>query len=90
MFNLACEDGIRHIRWHDWRRSAAAGRGTHLRFNGIGFTPQPATITLSQVRSHRGNRYFSHLVIRWTTRNGQHHKEVLNWRHIKGVGWIWA
>jgi hypothetical protein len=89
MFNLACEDGIRHIRWHDWRRLSASGHGTHLQFNGTGFTGQAATISLSAVRSHNGRHYFSHLVIRWTTRNGQHHHEALNWKRVNRA-WIWA
>lgn len=90
-FNLACEDGVKQIKWQDWRRSSATGHGLHLRFTGFGFIPQKATITLSAVRTHRGHRYFSHMVIRWKTKNGKHHKEVLNWRRdTGGAGWIWV
>jgi len=89
MFDLACEDGIRNIHWRYWRRSAAFGHGVHLQFNGIGFTGQPAIISLSRVRTHHGRRYFSHLVMRWTTRNGQHHQEVFNWRHADRT-WLWG
>jgi len=38
---------VRLIRWHDWRRLSASGHGTHLQFNGTGFTGQAATISLS-------------------------------------------
>jgi hypothetical protein len=88
-FSLPCEDGIRHLTWQTWGRSTATGRGQHLQFNGTGFTPQPATITLSKVRVHDGHRYFSHMVIRSTTMNGHHHTETLNWRHDNHVGWLW-
>jgi hypothetical protein len=87
-FGLAGEDGIRRIRWRDWRRYSASGHGLHLLFTGTGFKDQKATIDLSRVRSHKGQRYFSHLVMRWTT-NGRHHTETLNWRYDKGVGWLW-
>jgi hypothetical protein len=60
-----------------------------LIFNGFGFTPHRGTISLSDVRSHRGHRYFSHLVMKWATRNGRHHEEVLNWRR-DGQFWIWV
>jgi hypothetical protein len=88
-FSLPCEDGIKHIKWQHWSRSAATGSGQHLQFNGTGFTPQSATIALSQVRVHDGHRYFSHMVIRSKTMNGHHHTEVLNWGHDKGIGWLW-
>lgn len=88
-FSLPCEDGIRHVKWQRWGRSTATGHGQHLQFNGFGFTPQPATITLSKVRVHDGHKYFSHMVIRSKTKNGHHHTEVLNWGHDKGVGWLW-
>lgn len=90
LFNLACEDGIRSIRWTYWRQASAAGRGKHLMFNGLGFTPQPATITLSRVRVHDGRKYFAHLVINWTTRSGRHHREVYNWKHLMNLGWYWV
>ncbi len=88
-FSLPCEDGIKHLTWQHWSRSMATGRGQHLQFNGTGFTPQSATITLSKVRTHDGHRYFSHMVIRSKTKNGHHHTETLNWGHDKGVGWLW-
>jgi hypothetical protein len=88
-FGLAGEDGIKSIRWHDWRRSSASGHGLHLLFTGTGFKDQSATIVLSGVRTHKGHRYFSHLVMRWTTKNNKHHTETLNWRYDKGVGWLW-
>jgi hypothetical protein len=88
LFDLACEDGIRSIRWTDWRRTSAAGRGKHLMFNGFGFTPQPATIALSRVRIHDGHRYFAHLVIKWTTKRGKHQQEIFNWKHTN-LGWYW-
>lgn len=88
-FGLAGEDGIKRIRWHDWRRSSAFGHGLHLLFTGTGVRNQKATIALSRVRTHNGQRYFSHLVMRWTTKNGKHHTETLNWRHDQGVGWLW-
>ena len=50
---------------------------------------QKATIDLSRVRTHKGQHYFSHLVMRWTTKNGKHHTETLNWGYDKGVGWLW-
>jgi len=87
-FSLACENGIRHIRWRDWRKTSASGHGTILIFNGFGFTPHPGTIYLSAARTHSGHRYFSHLVMKWTTRNGTHHKETLNWKH-NGTFWLW-
>lgn len=86
-FSLACENGIRHIHWQDWGTSSASGHGTVLIFNGVGFTPYPCTITLSTVRTHRGHRYFAHLVMKWTA-NGTNHKEVLNWKR-DGKFWIW-
>lgn len=88
MFDLACEDGIKKIRWSSWRASSAFGHGVHLQFNGFGFIGQPATISLSEVRTHNGQRYFSHLVMRWTTRTGRHMHEVFNWRHIIR-SWAW-
>jgi hypothetical protein len=54
----------------------------------VGFTQHHGTVSVSNVRSHRGRRYFSHLVMKWTTPNGRHHKEVLNWRR-DGQFWIW-
>lgn len=88
-FSLACENGVRGIHWKSWHGSSAAGNATILIFNGFGFTPHPGTIALSDVRSHQGHPYFSHLVMRWTTRNGRHHTEVLNWRR-DGQFWIWV
>jgi hypothetical protein len=87
-FSLACENGVRGIGWQYWHRSAAFGNATILIFNGTGFTRHHGTISLSEVRSHNGRRYFSHLVMKWTTSNGTHHKEVLNWRR-DGQFWIW-
>ena len=89
-FGLAGEDGIKRIRWSDWRRSSASGRGLHLLFTGTSVKNQKATIVLSAVRTHKGQRYFSHLVMRWTTKNGKRHTETLNWRLDKGVGWLWV
>ena len=37
---------------------------------------------------HHGQPYFAHLVMKWTTKNGTHHKEVLNWRK-DGTFWLW-
>jgi hypothetical protein len=88
-FGLAGEDGIKRIRWRDWRHSSSSGHGLHLLFTGTGFKDQKATIVLSDVRTHKGQRYFSHLVMRWTTKNGKHHTETLNWRYDKPVGWLW-
>jgi hypothetical protein len=88
-FGLAGEDGIKRIRWHDWRRSSASGQGLHQLFTGTGVKDQKATIDLSRVRTHKGQHYFSHLVMRWTTKNGKHHTETLNWGYDKGVGWLW-
>ncbi|GEM_PF-6948320 len=88
-FDLACEDGIRRIRWRYWHRLSAFGHGYHLQFNGTGFTPQRATITLSRVRYHDGRRYFSRLVMRWTAKNGVRHTEILTWRRLRHVGWLW-
>jgi hypothetical protein len=88
-FSLAGEDGIKRIRWHDWRRSSASGQGLHQLFTGTGVENQKASIDLSRVRIHKGQRYFSHLVMRWTTKNGKHHTETLNWGFDKGVGWLW-
>lgn len=87
-FSLACENGVRRIRWQNWRAASAAGRGTILIFNGFGFTPHRGTISLSTVRMHHGQPYFAHLVMKWTTKNGTNHKEVLNWKK-DGTFWIW-
>jgi hypothetical protein len=87
-FSLACENGVRRIRWQSWQRSSASGHATILIFNGTGFTGYRGTISLSDVRLHRGHRYFSHLVMNWKTPNGRHHQEVLNWRR-DGTFWIW-
>ena len=89
-FGLAGEDGIKGVKWSNWRRSSASGHGLHLQFTGTGVIDQKATIVLSGVRTHKGQRYFSHLVMRWTTKNGKHHTETLNWRFDKGVGWLWV
>ncbi len=88
-FSLPCENGIRHIRWRTWRRSSASGHGAILTFNGFRLVPHAGTIALSRVRAHRSRRYFSHLVMRWTTKGGRRHKEVLNWRKV-GTLWLWA
>jgi hypothetical protein len=88
LFDLACEDGIRSIRWTSWRRSSAFGHGKHMLFTGLGFKLQAATIALSRVRVHDGHRYFSHLVMKWTTKSGQHKQETFNWKHNM-AGWIW-
>jgi hypothetical protein len=88
-FSLACENGVRRIHWQSWHRSSAFGHATILIFNGLGFTPHGGTISLSDVRRHLGRRYFSHLVMNWTTRNGRHHRETLNWRR-DGPFWIWV
>jgi hypothetical protein len=88
-FGLAGEDGIKRIQWRDWRHFSASGHGLHLLFTGTGFKDQKAIIDLSGVRTHKGQRYFSHLVMHWTTKNGKRHTETLNWRYDKGVGWLW-
>lgn len=89
-FGLSCEVGIDRIRWHDWRRLSAAGHGSFLLFTGVGFRRRPATISLSRVRRHNGHRYFSHLVIVWTSTNGAHHKLIFNWRHDAAMHiWLW-
>jgi len=87
-FSLACENGIRQIHWQNWRTSSAFGHGTILIFNGFGFTHHPGTINLSTVRMHHGRPYFAHLVMKWTTKDGTHHKEVLDWKR-DGTFWIW-
>jgi hypothetical protein len=87
-FSLPCENGVRSIGWQNWRHSSAFGHATILIFNGFGFTPHRGTISLSVVRSHQGRQYFSHLVMKWTTSNGRHHQEVLNWGR-DGQFWIW-
>jgi hypothetical protein len=89
IFSLAGENGIRHIRWQDWHRASAFGHGTILIFSGTGFTGHHGTIDLSAVRKHHGQRYFSHLVMRWVTKNGTHHREVLNWRRDHAL-WLWV
>jgi len=68
---------------HGTRRVAC--RTAHL----AGFTPHRGTISLSDVRTHRGRRYFSHLVMKWTTSNTVRHREVLNWKR-DGQFWIWV
>ncbi len=30
---------------------------------------------------------FGRAMMRWTTRNGKHHTETLNWHFDKGIGW---
>jgi hypothetical protein len=89
-FSLACENGIRHIHWRTWRLTSAFGHGDILTFNGFRLVPHAGTITLSGVRSHNGRRYFSHMVMRWTTKGGHHHKEVLNWKKINHGMWLWV
>lgn len=89
-FGLSCEVGIDRIRWHGWRRLSASGHGSFLLFTGVGFQRRPATSSLSRVRRHNGHRYFSHLIIVWTSRNGAHHKLVFNWRHDAAMHiWLW-
>lgn len=88
-FSLACENGVRRIRWQYWHHSSAAGHATVLTFNGIKFIPHRGTISLSDVRSHQGHQYFSHLVMKWATPNGRRHTEVLNWRRDNEF-WIWV
>ena len=87
-FSLPCENGVRGIHWQNWRAASAAGQATILIFNGVGFTPHAGTIRLSTVRMHRGQPYFAHLVMKWTTRDGTRHKEVLNWKK-DGTFWLW-
>ena len=88
LFSLPCENGVRRIHWQNWRAASAAGHATILIFNGFGFTPHPGTISLSTVRMHHGQPYFAHLVMKWTTKNGTNHKEVLNWKK-DGTFWLW-
>jgi hypothetical protein len=89
-FGFSCEVGIDRIRWHDWRTLSASGRGSFLLFTGFGFQNRPATIALSAVLRHKGQRYFSHLIIVWTSRNGRHHKLIFNWRHDATMHiWLW-
>jgi hypothetical protein len=89
LFSQACENGVRRIHWQSWHLSSAFGHATILTFNGFHLIPHPGTIALSDVRRHLGRRYFSHLVMNWTTRNGRHHREVLNWRRASGF-WLWV
>jgi hypothetical protein len=89
-FGFSCEVGIHRIRWQDWRRLSASGHGSFLLFTGFGFQDRPATIALSNVLRHNGQRYFSHLIIVWTSQNGSHHKLVFNWRHNATMHiWLW-
>lgn len=88
-FSASCELGARRIRWTDWKRTSAFAHAVIV-FSAGFTTKRPGTLALSTVRRHDGHPYFARLVLRWTTKNGAHHKLVMTWKRLKGLGWLWA
>lgn len=87
---------VRPLSWSSWVAASAYGRGTRwwdtCKPNCAQGTywKSPASITLWGVASHNGVSYFSHLTLRWTTRNGVRHKQRYIWSILPGAtvpGW---
>lgn len=87
---------VRPLSWSSWVSSSAYGRGTRWWDTCVPNCAQgtywksPASITLWGVASHNGVAYFSHLTLRWTTRNGVRHKQKYMWSTLPGAtipGW---
>ena len=87
-FTASCEDGLRRLHWTAWGRKTAKGSGQHLLIGAKGITRHAATVVLSGVRVHNGRKYFSHLVIKWTTKSHKHRQEAFSWQHTN-LGWLW-
>ena len=84
-----------NLNWRSWRASSAYARGTRAVNDCIPNCGQgtihyyPGSITLWGIRHHNGKRYFWHETLRWTTRNGVHHKHRYVYTRQGGTIRVW-
>lgn len=75
---------VRRVRWIGWSQAGARGSGTRWADNCVpscaagSFARSAATITLSRVRTHHGQRYFSRMRIAWRA-GGKPHQQTFRW-----------
>jgi hypothetical protein len=86
---------VRSMRWHYWDRASAYGRGTRWANKCVpscaagNYNKAPASLTMWRVRWHNGQRFFSRMTMRWTTRNGARHKQVYSYSKAGGTELFW-
>ena len=76
---------VRSLNWSYWNTASAYGRGTRWANTCIptcsagNYWKSPASLTMWRVLWHNGQRYFTRMTMRWTTRNGVRHKQVYSY-----------
>ena len=86
---------VKGLNWTHWGHTYAFGRGTRW-FNTCNPTcsagnywKSPASITVYDIRHHNGRAYFWRETLRWTTRNGVHHKSRYTYTRHGGTAVFW-
>jgi hypothetical protein len=80
---------VKGLSWHYWNGTSAYGRGTRWRNTCVptcsagNYVKSPASVTFWRTRWHNGRRYWTRLTLRWTTRDGIHHKHLYRY----GTDW---
>jgi hypothetical protein len=83
------------LRWSRWTGGYAYGRGIRWRDNCIPncaqgtYLKSPASLTMWDVLSHNGQRYFARMTLRWTTRDGVHRKHRYSYSISGGTVPYW-
>jgi len=86
---------VRSLSWQYWNKASAYGRGTRwyntcVPYCAAGnYWKSPASLTMWRVRWHSGQRYFTRMTMRWTTRNGVHHKHIYSYSRAGGTDRFW-
>jgi hypothetical protein len=86
---------VRSLRWHYWNKASAYARGTRWADNCIPncaqgtYKKSPASLTMWRVRWHSGQRYFTRMTMRWTTRDGVRHKRIFSYSRAGGTDLFW-
>jgi len=65
------------------------GRQLHPQLRAGHLQEVPASLTMWRVRWHSGQRYFTRMTMRWTTRNGVHHKHIYRYSKAGGTELSW-
>jgi hypothetical protein len=86
----------RSMAWGYWNNTSAWGRGTRWANTcsptcaAGNYWKSPGTVTLWGVKWHNGHRYYTQMTLRWTTRNGVHHKVVYSYATHGGTVRFWS
>lgn len=88
---------IRNLRWANWGGQRAIAHGSRLADSCVPncaagkYAKVPAELTLSRVRTHNGERYYSKLTTHWKV-NGQPVTNVFTWApgSLRGANSLWS